>query len=216
MNIAIIGAGNVGKALAGSSTKAGHSVTISAGKPEHAKEAAAATGSRAAASNREAVSSAELIVLAIPQGAVEGVLGELGDALKGKVLVDATNQLTPDMSGLSNWGISAAERIQARIPGARVVKAFNTVFASRQAQPSVEGTPLDGFVAGDDPKAKTAVLELVESIGFRPIDAGPLTMARSLEAMALLLVSLQVRHGWSWQNGWKVIGPTKVPAGRPA
>ena len=216
MNIAIIGAGNVGKALAGSSTKAGHSVTISAKTPEHAREAATATGSRAASSNREAAKAADLIVLAVPHGAVDGVLSELGDALKGKVLVDATNQLTPDMSGLSNWEKSAAEQIQARAPGARVVKAFNTVFASRQAQPSVEGTPLDAFVAGDDQAAKTTVLELVESIGFRPIDAGPLMMARSLEAMAFLLISLQVRHGWSWQNGWKIVGPTKVPAGRTA
>jgi predicted dinucleotide-binding enzyme len=71
----------------------------------------------------------------------------------------------------------------------------------------VDGVHLDGFVAGDDQAAKDTVLELIGSIGFRPIDAGPLVMARALEAMALLNVSLQISHKWPWQNGWKLVGP---------
>jgi predicted dinucleotide-binding enzyme len=105
-------------------------------------------------------------------------------------------------------GTSAAELIQQRAPSARVVKAFNTAFAARQANPRIDGVQLDGFVAGDDPDAKAAVLALVESIGFRPVDAGPLRMSRALEQMALLNISLQLRNGWSWQNGWKLAGPT--------
>ena len=64
------------------------------------------------------------------------------------------------------------------------------------------------FVAGDDVDAKAAVLDLVRSIGFRPIDAGPLAMARALEAMAVLNMMLQIRNNWPWQAGWKLVGPT--------
>jgi predicted dinucleotide-binding enzyme len=89
----------------------------------------------------------------------------------------------------------------------RVVKAFNYAFAARMAEPVVSGTRLDGFVVGDDQAAKDKVLELVESIGFRPIDAGPLVMARALESMGLLIIMLQIKHSWPWQNGWKLVGP---------
>ncbi len=94
------------------------------------------------------------------------------------------------------------------MPGARFVKAFNTIFAGRLSEPVVEGVKLDGFVAGDDAPAREAVLELARSIGLRPIDAGPLAMGRALDAMGLLNISLQIRNGWSWQSGWKLVGPT--------
>ena len=137
MNIAIIGAGNVGKALTGSAIRAGHSVTVSSKNGESARALAQATGARAAASDREAVEAADVVVLAIPYGAVDEVLGETGAALAGKVLVDATNPIKPDYSGLATNGTSGAEGIQSKAPGARVVKAFNTAFAARQADPEV-------------------------------------------------------------------------------
>jgi NADPH-dependent F420 reductase len=208
MQIAIIGSGNVGKALAGSFTRAGHDVTLTASNPDHAREAAAQSGGRAAESNREAVAAAELVVLAVHYPLVDGVVAELGDALAGKVVVDVTNRVDPADPGSTMDGTSAAEQIQARAPEARVVKAFNTAFASRQADPVVEGVALDAFIAGDDDKAKQAVAELAGSIGFRPIDAGPLVMARALEAMALLNITLQLRHNWPWQAGFKLVGPT--------
>jgi predicted dinucleotide-binding enzyme len=67
---------------------------------------------------------------------------------------------------------------------------------------------LDGFVAGDDPGAKRQVLDLVQSLGFRPIDTGPLTMSRALEAMGMLNISLNMKNDWPWQTGWKLVGPT--------
>ena len=208
MQIAIIGSGNVGKALAGSFTRAGHDVTLTASNPDHAREAAAQSGGRAAGSNREAAAAAELVVLAVHYPMVDGVVAELGDALAGKVVVDVTNRVDPANPGSTMDGTSAAEQIQARAPEARVVKAFNTAFASRQADPVVEGVALDAFIAGDDDQAKQAVAELAGSIGFRPIDAGPLVMARALEAMALLNITLQLRHNWPWQAGFKLVGPT--------
>jgi 8-hydroxy-5-deazaflavin:NADPH oxidoreductase len=208
MQVAIIGSGNVGKALAGSLVRAGHRVTLSASNPEHAWDAATQTGGQAADSNQAAIASAEVVVLAVPYPAVDAVLADAGDALAGKVLIDATNRVDPADPGSVLDGSSAAEQIQARVPAARVVKAFNTALAARQADPVVEGVALDAFVAGDDDQAKRQALELVGSIGFRPIDAGPLVMARALEAMALLNITLQIRNNWPWQAGFKLVGPT--------
>lgn len=208
MKIAILGAGNVGRALATASVTAGHQVTLSAAHGDSAARLAAEIGAAAAASNLDAVSRADAVVLAVPYAALDGILSEIGPSLEGKVVIDVTNPLTPDYSALAVESTSAAEQIQARLPNARVVKAFNTVFAARQAAPVVEGTAADGFVAADDADAKATVLDLVRSLGLRPIDAGPLAMARALEAMALLHITLQLRHGWPWQSAWKLIGPT--------
>ena len=208
MDIAIIGAGNVGRALAGSASRAGHTVAVSSTDPQQAQAAAQATGARAARSNREAIDGAQIVILAVPYNAVEGIIAEAGGALDGKIVVDVTNRLNVDNPAAAIDGTSNAEQIQARLPNAHVVKAFNTAFAARQADPVVDGVHLDGFVAGDDADANAAVLELVRSIGFRPIDAGGLGMARALEAMGLLNITLQIRNGWPWQDGWKLIGPT--------
>ena len=207
MKIAIIGAGNVGRALAGSFARAGHEVTLSSAHPDTARAVAAETGVEAVAGNGEAVADADLVVLAVPYPALVDVLDEVGDRLTGKVVVDATNPLRPDYQGLAVEGTSGAEQIQARVPGAHVVKAFNSVLAARQAAPTVEGTQLDGFVAGDDAEAKRIVLDLVGAIGLNPIDAGPLEVARALEALALLNIVLQLRNNGSWQTGWKLVGP---------
>jgi NADPH-dependent F420 reductase len=208
MNIAIIGAGNVGKALTGSATRAGHSVIVSSRSGESARALAEETGARAAATDREAIEAADVVVLAIPYTAVDDVLSQAGAALDGKVVVDATNPIKADYSGLATNGTSGAEEIQGKAPGARVVKAFNTAFAARQADPKVAGgLRVDGYVAGDDEDAKATVLGLAEAIGFNPVDAGGLAMARHLEGMAWLNISLQTKHGWSWQSGWKLVGP---------
>jgi predicted dinucleotide-binding enzyme len=208
MNIAIIGSGNVGGALAKSSVRAGHTVTLSAKDPTHAEAKAKETGARAAKTATEAVTGSEIVILAVPSAAIDDVLGQLGDALAGKVVIDVTNRMKRPDLGESVDGTSGAEQIQKKVPKAKVAKAFNYAFASRHADPKVDGTQLDGFVAADDADAKSKTLELVRSIGFRPIDAGPLTMARALEALAILNISLQIQHGWPWQAGWKLVGPT--------
>ena len=207
MDIAIIGAGNVGRALAKSALRTGHSVTVSSASGETSAALARETGAKAAESNRAAVDGADLVVLAVPYMALVDVLDDIGPALAGKIVVDATNPLKPDYSGLATEGTSGAEQIQARIPSARVVKAFNTALAARQTDPKIGGVHLDGYVASDDEAAKAIVLELVKGMGFHPVDAGDLTMARALEALAFLNISLQLRHGWSWQAGWKLVGP---------
>lgn len=208
MDVAIIGAGNVGGALAHAATRAGHAVTITASGDERAVRVAAETGASRAESNEEAANAGSVVILAVPGQTLEEIADELSAALGGKTVVDVTNRFDMEDAGNTIDGTSNAERLQAWLPEANVVKAFNTVLASRQADPVVDGVELDGFVAGDDDDAKGAVLELVQSIGLRPIDVGSLRMARALEALGALNISLNMRHGWSWQNGWKLVGPT--------
>lgn len=208
MDVAIIGAGSVGSALAGSLNRAGHAVTITASTTGRAQGTAERTGATAAASTAEAIAAAEAVVVAVPNAAIEDLLAEIAPALAGKILIDATNRVSRDDPASVLEGTSNAERIQALAPEARVVKAFNTVFAGRMADPGIDGTPVDGYVAGDDQEARAKVLDLVGSMGFHPVDAGPLLMSRALEAMAMLIISLRIRHGWSGRNAWKLIGPT--------
>jgi 8-hydroxy-5-deazaflavin:NADPH oxidoreductase len=206
--IAIIGAGNVGRALSGAFSRAGHDVLISSRRPADAEAVAAETGARAATSNAGAVRDAEIVVLATYYASsAEELAAELGETLTGKVLVDVSNPLKPTFDGLvTEGGPSAAERYQEQVPGARVVKAFNTLFAANQAHPVLDGVQLDGFVAGDHEDAKRLVLDLVGSIGLRPVDAGPLARARELEALGWLNISLQPSLGNTWRTAWKLVG----------
>ena len=208
MQIAIIGAGNVGRALAASLTRAGHDVTISAAHPDHAVEAASQTGATAAATNAEAATGADLVVLAVPAQSIGKIAGAMGSSLDGKVVIDVSNRPTPTPDGAST---SIAEELQDSLPAARVVKAFNTVFASRQAEPQVAGIAPDGFVAGDDATAKQTVLDVVESLGFRPVDAGSLASARTLEGMAWLNIQRNLAGG-TWQDAWVLVGPDTAAA----
>ena len=171
--IAIIGAGNVGRALAARITEAGHDVVIAAPREDHAVQAAAFSGARAASSPAEAVIGASIVILAIPGAAFEEVAADLGRALAGKVVVDVSNKPTPDLSDLDGPATSAAERLAELLPNSFVVKAFNTALASRMVEPNVDGVAVDGFVAGDDPDAKARVLALVGELGFRPVGCRP-------------------------------------------
>jgi NADPH-dependent F420 reductase len=213
MNVAIIGTGNVGRALAASFTRAGHTVTLASRDSEHAAAAAAATGARFAKTNSEAAEAAQVVVLAIPFAGVEAVAAEIRDAVTGKPVVDATNRMSfgPNGPTIDN-GDSNADRLAAWLPNAHVVKAFNTLFASHQADPIADGTQLDGFVAGDDRDAKDTVLELVQSIGLNPVDVGPLARAQQLEQIAFLNIALNATANGSWTSGWRLVGaPTLVP-----
>ena len=203
MQIAIIGAGNVGRALATSLTRAGHDVTITAEHAERATEAARQSGATAGTSNTAAAAKAEVVVLAVPAQSIGQIASEMGSSIDGKVVVDVTNRPTPTADGSAT---SIAEELQGTLPTARVVKAFNTVFASRQANPLVAGIAADGFVAGDDATAKQTVLDVVESIGFRPVDAGSLASARTLEGMAWLNIQRAIAGG-TWQDAWVLAGP---------
>ena len=200
MKVAIIGAGNVGKALGGSVARAGHDVVITASDPEHARVAAEQIGATPADSNRDAVADADVVILAVwYPTAVGEVAPEIAEAARDRVVVDVTNPVKPDLSGLATDGRSAAEELQDKLPGARVVKAFNTVFGSNQADPRPE---IQVHVAGDDADAKQTVEQLAESIGMTAIDAGGLSAARYLEGMALLNMQINATQGGDWTSRW--------------
>ncbi|MCA1823828.1 MAG: NADPH-dependent F420 reductase, partial [Frankia sp.] len=203
-----IGSGNVGSAIARAAARTGHSVTVTATDPSHAQKLADDVGATVASSNADAVRDAELVVLAVPYGALPDVAREIAPVVAGKPVVDVSNPMKPDYSGLATGERSAAEDLQELLPDAHVVKAFNTVFASMQDSAKVDGTQLDGLYAGDDARAKEQVAQLLDEIGYRPIDAGGLYAARALEQMAYLNISLNGRNSWPWQSAWKLVGPT--------
>jgi NADPH-dependent F420 reductase len=207
MRIAIIGVGNVGSALARAFRTAGHTVVVSSRHAPHAEKIAEELDVSAASSNRAAAENAEMVVLAVPAKAVASVLDETAELLDGTIVVDPTNPTDEDAETILRASASLAEAAVLLAPGARVVKAFNTVFASRLNDPVIDGVPLDGFYAGDDAPAKQVVADLLADMGFRPIDTGELLTARALELMAFLNIMLNVRGGWPWQSGWKLLGP---------
>jgi len=213
MDIAIIGAGNVGRSLATAFVRAGHTVTIASRDPEDAEAIATATGATVSRSNLEAVSGASVVVLAVPFSSAPDIAAEIGQAVSGNIVVDATNRMSFGVNGPDiDTTTSNAEELAALLPHAKVVKAFNTLFASNQSDPIADGVRLDGYVAADDPAARTLVLELVESIGLQPVDVGPLARSRQLEGLAFLNITLNIANGGSWQSGWKLVGaPVAMP-----
>jgi 8-hydroxy-5-deazaflavin:NADPH oxidoreductase len=207
MKVAIIGAGNVGTALATALTRAGHTVTITARDPQHATKAAEMSGATTAPTNAAAADQADVVITAVPATSIRDVAADIRQPASGKPVIDVTNRMAPTDQGLDmDTSSSNAEDLASMLPASPVVKAFNTLFASNQADPKAEGVQLDGFVAADDEAAKAKVLELVESIGLHPVDVGPLKRARQLEGLAFLNITLNAENGGAWQSGWKLVG----------
>lgn len=207
MKVAVIGAGSAGSAVARAVAGAGHTVIISAADAEEAKQVADQVGGRVAASNEDAAREADMVMLAVPFQNVPEITQEIRSAVEGKTVVDVSNPLKPDFSGLAVTDRAGAEQVQEQLPSAFVVKAFNTVFANNQDNPRVNGDTLDGFIAGDDDAAKQVVADLLATIGYRPIDVGGLSFALALEHMAFLNISLNARHNLPWRSGWRLVGP---------
>ncbi|MHB8455825.1 MAG: NADPH-dependent F420 reductase [Acidiferrobacterales bacterium] len=197
MRIAIIGAGNVGSGLATVLARAGIKVTLGARDVGKAKAVAKAIGANvSAATLKEAAASAQTVFLAVPYPEAGSALSAAGD-LGGKVIVDVTNPLTPDYMGLTlGHSTSAAEEIQKLVPGAKVVKAFNTVFAQIYAAGArINGTAVPVFIAGDDEAATRDVELIARQAGFSPVQVGALRFARYLEPLAGLNIALGYGRG---------------------
>ncbi|MEX2173026.1 MAG: NAD(P)-binding domain-containing protein, partial [Pirellulaceae bacterium] len=145
---------------------------------------------------REAVAGAGAIVLAVPWPVARETLAALGD-LGGRVLIDCTNPLKPDLSGIEvGHTSSAAEQIAAWTPTARVVKAFNTASTKVLNDPQFGAQRAAMFYCGDDAAAKEMVRQLIEALALEPVDAGPLSSARYLEPLAMLYIHLAFKQGW--------------------
>ena len=198
MKITIVGVGNVGGTLAKQWGRRGHTLTLGVKnvQDQQYQHLAREIGPNASVGSvAEAVRSADIVVLATPWSAVESAIAQCG-SLAGKVLIDCTNPLQPDLSGLAvGHDTSGAEMIQRFASGALVCKAFNTVGANIMANPILEGRKVAMYYCGDDETAKDKVRALIGDLGFEPIDLGPLLSARFLEPMAMVWILSAMKYG---------------------
>jgi predicted dinucleotide-binding enzyme len=197
-SISIVGLGNMARVLAGRALAGGNAVEIIGRDRAKAEEVAATLGG-ATVGTAGAAPAGDIVVLAVPYAGAVPVVSEYGDALRGKVIVDITNPVAPDLQGfVVPVGSSGAQEIAGAAPAdAHVVKAFNTLFSHVLAAGPAEGRPLDVFIAGDDAQSKARVSAFVESLGLRSWDTGELSMARALENVGLLelgLMNHSVKH----------------------
>lgn len=184
--VSIIGTGNMGQAIARVVTAGGNAVEHLG--PEDA----------------ERVPGGDVVVLAVPYPAVSDVLAAHAEHLTGKVVVDITNPL--DFQTFDSLTVpadsSAAAEIAAAVPGARVLKAFNTTFAATLATGTVGDDSTTVLIAGDDTEAKDLLAAVVTAGGLRAVDAGPLRRARELEALGFLQITLAAAGRTSWTGGF--------------
>jgi predicted dinucleotide-binding enzyme len=190
MRVAVIGAGNVGKALGEALRRKGHDVVYGV------RDAKRSDVNPAEAVER-AIAATGAIILATPYDAAGPLLREHAAALAGKVVIDATNPLKPDLSGLSLTGdVSGAELLHREVPSALLFKAFNTTGYGNMQNPDYPQGRAVMFVAGPDGKGKQTVMQLVTDVGFDAVDAGDLTQARLLEPLAMLWIKLAFAKGF--------------------
>jgi predicted dinucleotide-binding enzyme len=186
--VSIIGAGTMATAIAGRVAKAGHAVEVLNRDPAKARALADKLAAGATTGTYGAAPTGDIVILAVPYASAAAVVADYGDALDGKVIIDISNPVSPDLTGLvTPHGSSGAQEIAKAAPaGAHVVKAFNTLFGPVLAR----GGRLDAFIAADDSEAKARVSTFLESLGLRPFDVGGLHMAQTLEALGLMLIGL--------------------------
>jgi hypothetical protein len=206
MDITIIGTGNMARGIATRALAGGHSVALRGREAGKAESLASELPGDVNAGTVGDPLSGDVVVLAIPYGAVDDVLRDYAGQLDGKVVVDITNPV--DFSSFTPLTLdagSAAQEIARKAPDAKVVKAFNTTFAGTLAEGEVAGQPLDVLVASDDTDAKGVVSELVEDGGLRAIDVGALERAHELEAVGYLHMAMQQPLGTGFGSAVKVL-----------
>ena len=190
MKIAIIGKGNVGSALC-SGLSGKHETRFGHRDPAEPVADAAKWG--------------EIIILAVPYNDANDAVEQIRPYADGKVVIDVINAVGPKMQLGISCTTSTAEETQKKLPRARVVKAFNTVFAQNQSTGKVGDEQLTAFIASDDLKAKQTVAQLTRDIGFEPVDCGPLKASRYLEAMGIMIINLAYNYGMGPKIGYKLI-----------
>ncbi|WP_405661768.1 NADPH-dependent F420 reductase [Streptomyces sp. RK9] len=215
MRIGILGAGNMADALGAQWVRAGHDVFVGGRDEGRAAALAGRIGAVGHGSLRAAVEFGDGAVLhALPYAVGADVAAGLADPLRGRVLIDCSNPVGEGFALLTRGAESAAERLAAAAPGARVVKAFNLCHDSvwRLAPPVFDGRRLAVPVCGDDEGALGVVRALVRDIGCVPYEAGGLGRAGLVEATAALLIGLWVGEGVDAQA---VVPPVGLVAGEP-
>jgi NADPH-dependent F420 reductase len=188
-HVSIIGTGNMGPAIATVVSKGGNTVELFG------------------QSDTEKPITGEVVVLAVPYGAVADIIARRGDQLAGKVVVDITNPV--DFETFDSLVVpadsSATAEIAAALPQSRVVKAFNTTFAATLASGKVGDETTTVLIAGDDADAKSLLAGIVTAGGLRATDAGSLRRARELEALGYLQITLAAAEKIAWTAGFAVV-----------
>jgi hypothetical protein len=194
--ISIIGTGGMAAAIGGRTAASGYTVEIISRDPAKARALADKLAAQATTGTYGAAPAGDIVILAVPYPSAAAVVAEFGAALDGKVILDITNPISPDLTGLvTPHGSSGAQELAKVAPaGAHIVKAFNTIFGHVLAK----GGPLDAFIAADDPEAKACVSTYLEGLGLLPRDVGGLQMAQTLEALGLMMIGLAKNGAGSW------------------
>lgn len=188
MEITIVGAGNVGKTLGRALEAQGHSIVYATRDPAKARV-------RNAKTVAQALSGAEVVILATPWLATESLVCEFADELAGKIVIDATNPINPSLTRLAvGFDTSGAELLQSQARRAKFYKAFNSTGVAVMAKPRFPEGKAVMFVAGPGGADKKTVLRIVADVGFEAVDAGELKAARLLEPLAMLWVQLALKE----------------------
>ena len=201
MKIAIVGTGNVGTSLGSALIDKRYEIVYGSRNPD---STSVPNGARVK-SQADAVAESDVVIMAIPHGAVKDTVEAIGaERFAGKTVIDVTNVYDENMRWVSGPK-SAAEELAEMIPDARVVKAFNTVFAKEMRTGSLNGEKLTLLVAGDDAEAKNNAKNIGESIGFEVVDAGQLSNAKYLEALGVLNMELAFNQKISSEVAFKLV-----------
>jgi predicted dinucleotide-binding enzyme len=181
--IGIVGSGRVGGALGAVWVKAGHEVMFSSLNIEHDKALAAGLGPNARAGTpREAAAFGDVVMISVPYGSLPAVGKDLGDLIKGKVVIDTCNPIVGRDGEIAEWarkkgaGLASAELL----PGARLVRAFNAIGAARMGSAHEEPGRVGMPIAGDDAQAIAVASRLIRDIGYEPVLIGGLVMGKHL------------------------------------
>lgn len=203
MNIGVLGAGNVGGALGGLWAARGHRVRFARRRAAEGVPAGASSGDVAVTDVPAAVEFGDAVLLATPWAVTEEVLRAAGD-FGGRILIDATNPISPGLTLATGLTTSGGEQVATWARGARVVKCFNTLGADGFARPGAGDEQASLFYCGDDADAKATVRSLGEELGFDMVDCGPLRQARLTEPLAMLWISLAMQHGFGREIAFRL------------
>ncbi len=202
MRISIIGTGHVGTSIGSALTRKGHEVIYGSRNPDSARVLNGAKVETQA----DAVKNSDTVIMAIPYSALSETVSSLGAAaFSGKTVVDVSNIYNKNMEWAFGFSTSGAEEFAKLVPGANVVKAFNTVFAKHMSAGMLKNEKLTLFMAGDSKEAKTRVQKLGEDIGFDVVDAGKLKNARYLEALGMMNIDLGANQKLGEDIGFRLV-----------
>lgn len=207
MKIGILGAGNVGGALGKGWARKGHEIGFGSRDPSAPAMQSLVShcaGRACSLTLADAAQFGEVVVCSLPWHAAQGVLAEVD--VRGKTLLDTTNPLKQDLSGLELGTTSSGGELVAQwAEGANVVKIFNTTGFGNMENSTYAGGPIPLFYCGDAPEAKKIAAGLASDLGFAPVDVGPLTNARALEPQAMLWIWLAYLGGLGQNFAFQIV-----------